>query len=103
MTVSEQGQRHRADVTQGEIAPAEPMGQHQLESPPAFLLMTEPETIKPPKCEFGEALPSVDDDRLVKSHGSSEEQAHHGVLDVGFGNDKPQELPGMELDAVTMC
>ena len=23
------------------------------------------------------------------------------MLDMGFGNDKPQELPGMEIDAVT--
>ena len=28
----ELGQRHRADVPQGEIAPAEPMGQHQPEN-----------------------------------------------------------------------
>ena len=34
MTVSELGQRHRADVPQGEIAPAEPMVQHQPENPP---------------------------------------------------------------------
>ena len=33
MPVSELGQRHRADVPQGEIAPAEPMVQHQFESP----------------------------------------------------------------------
>ena len=33
-TVSELGQRHRADVPQGEIAAAEPVVQHQLDSPP---------------------------------------------------------------------
>ena len=35
-TVSELGQRHRADVPQREIAPAEPMEQHQPESHPHF-------------------------------------------------------------------
>ena len=33
MTVSELGQRHRADVPQGMIAPAEPMVHHQPGSP----------------------------------------------------------------------
>ena len=37
MTVSELGQRHRADVPQWEIAPAEPMVQHQPESALTFL------------------------------------------------------------------
>ena len=36
MTVSEPGQRHCADVPQGVIAPAEPMVQQQLETPPQF-------------------------------------------------------------------
>ena len=27
--------------------------------------------------------------------------AHHGVLDMGFDEDKPQELPGMEVDVIT--
>ena len=30
---------------------------------PTLLPMTESETIKPPKCESGEAFPSADDDR----------------------------------------
>ena len=84
MTVSELGQRHPADVLQGEMVPVEPRGQHQPESPPNFLPMNETETIKPPTCESGEAPPPADDDRLVETQ---EEQAHHGVLDMGFDND----------------
>ena len=36
MTVSELGQRHRAEVPQVEIVPVEPMEQHQPESSPRF-------------------------------------------------------------------
>ena len=77
------------------------MGQHQLESPDTFLPVTETETIKPPKCKSGEAPPPADDDRLVETHDTSEEQAHHRVFDMGCSNFKPQEFPGMEIDAVT--
>ena len=55
-TVSELGQRHRDDVPQGEIAPAEPVVQHHPDIPPTFLPMTDNETIKPPKCESGRRL-----------------------------------------------
>jgi hypothetical protein len=59
--------------------------------------MTDNETIKPPKCESGEAPPPADDDRLVETH----EPASHGVLDMGFDSSEPQEVPGMEIDTVT--
>jgi hypothetical protein len=99
MTVSELGQQHRADVPKGKI---EPVVQHQqLDSPPIFLPMTESETIKPPKCESGEALSPADDDRLVETYRNREESNRHGILDMGFEEGKPQELPGMEVDVIT--
>ena len=95
MTVSELGQRHRADVPQGE---SERVVHHQPDSPPTFLPMTDVETIKPPKCESGEAPPPADEAGAAETHGG---QTHHGVLDMGFGVEQPQELPGMEVDAIT--
>ena len=66
---------------------------------PTFLPTAEIETIKPPNCESVEAPPFADDDRLVETHQTTEEPAHHEVLEMGFDN--PQEHPGMEIDALT--
>ena len=32
---------------------------------------------------------------------SASEFIDHGVLDMGFNDDTPQELPGMEVDVIT--
>ena len=61
--------------------------QHQPESFPTFLPMTDNETIKPPKCESVEATSHhIDEAGFAETHGES---AHHGVRDMGFDSDKP--------------
>ena len=40
----------------------------------------------------------TDEAGLAETHG---EPAHHGVLDMGSDDGKPQELPGMEVDFIT--
>ena len=77
------------------------MQHQQLDSPPTFLPINESETIKPPKCESGESPPLADDGRSVETYRNSEGPHRHGVLDMGFEESKPQELPGVEVDVIT--
>ena len=63
--------------------------------------MTESESIKPPKRESGETPPPADDDRFIETNGNSEEPYRHGILDMGFEQNRPQEIPGMEFDVIT--
>ena len=61
--------------------------------------MTDNETMKPPKCESVEATSHhTDEAGFAETRG---EPAHHGVLDMGLDESKPQELPGMEVDVIT--
>ena len=63
-----------------------------------MLPMTKTETIKPPKCESAEATSHhTHEPGLGETH---RKPAHHEVLDMGFDDGKPQELPGMEVDVV---
>ena len=40
----------------------------------------------------------TDEAGLTETHG---EPANHGVLDMGSDESRPQEIPGMEIDAIT--
>ena len=66
--------------------------------------MTEPEVIKP-QCESVEATShDTDEAGSSETHGEKEpahEQPHHGVLDMGFDDDAPQEVAAMEVDVIT--
>ena len=97
MTVSELGQQHRG-APGGDCAGGAD-GAASAREPHTFVPITESKTIRLLKCESVEA-PShhTDEAGLVETHG---EPAHHGVLDMGFDESRPQELVGMEIDAIT--
>ena len=85
-------------MPQGEIEPA--VEQHQPEGSPTFLPMTETQIIRP-QCESVEATSHHTDElgfgEMHRHEATKSELIDHGVLDMGFNDGTPQELPGMEL------